>query len=642
MRYLKANKRTELPSHFAALYAATDSEPPEPPSNVIHHPLRQWYAMSWRQERDHCNRVHTATGTEPASCWEWLFRELSPYRPLWVWTHDAPRVLLALQFFRQWKHGNLSLWEPAWRFAERSAQASKAKRRHGLIADSDPPTIVHAWHKSGRQIVIVDTLNWYRESLEVAAQAAGSVTLSMPTSATSAAVWHLYARTQCEAIAAVGRSIYAMVREKDLGCMKYTLPGQAMQHYRHSFMSRKIVLHDEPTVKLLERAAYVGGRIDPFYVGEVIAASDIRALPPTGRKKKPYSRPIGPVYHLDVSNLYPHCMRAHEFPRRLLAYHPTGLPEREWTDARLRCSIAQVLLDSPDEVWPVRGADETLYVKGKIKTTLAGPELVYAKMLGCLHTIEAIATYELADLFSSFVAYWWEERQKPRPPERAVEAQIAKDFLLSFYGKWGEKLHCWQTVTDEQPRQPWGVYFDRDPKTGEYRMCRALIDTLQVRQEPGEAPNAFPAIAAFVTSHARRQMQELRKVAGLRDCYYQGTDSLFVSPQGLCRLQAAGHVKAATLGKLRIVERLNAFTSWGCHDYEKGSTIVRGGISKEVTTAPDGAILQVNHCKLRSALAGVPPDVPLSLTAPIPERQPYTRGKVGRDGWVTPFERNDW
>lgn len=640
--FLKRNKRTELPTHFAAVYAACDTIPDPAKPNILRHPLRYWHAAVWRQERQGPSRLQSISGLQPATFWEWLIRHLSPYRPLWLWTHDAPRHLLALRFFDHMRPGCFSLLEPDWRVAARTKPPLAPRPRHGLIADSDPPTILHVWHETGAQLIILDTLNWYRFSLPELAASLNVNAIPEPIHTSADVHWCRYAQAQTGLIQTIARDVHTFVKEKDLGCMKYTLPGQAMQHYRHAFLAVGIKPSDIDSVRTLERAAYVGGRIDPFYVGKVYTQEESEPWAKNKRKRRPFPFPIGPVYHLDVSNLYPHVMATQRFPCRLEMFRGCELPESQWHSNRLQASVAQVLLDSPDHEWPVRTETETLYCTGRIRTFLAGPDLLLAKMLGVLRGIEAIATYALADLFSEYVHHWWALRQAAKAGGNPVHSQIAKDFLLSFYGKWGERRHAWDTVDNVPARQRWGVYFDRDPVTREYRMCRAIGGTLQVKGDPGEAPHAFPAIAAFVTSYARRHMESLRECAGLRDCYYQGTDSLFVSSVGYTRLQAAGHCADSVLGKLRLVERLESMHTWGCHDYEKDGTIVRGGISKETVRLANGVVEQVSHAKLKSALCTEPPECPLSLTNPIPDRQPYTRGKVGKDGWVTPLKRNDW
>lgn len=352
--------------------------------------------------------------------------------------------------------------------------------------------------------------------------------------------------------------------------------------------------------------------------------------------------PIGPVHRLDVSGLYPYVMQRFLFPRRRVDYRETLVPGDHYDLDVLARSLAEVQLDSATDCYPVRTKAGTVYAAGHVETVLAGPELVQAAAKGHLRRVGMITSYELADLFSEYVAEWWNRRLDAEATGDLVLANLAKAFLVSLPGKFGQMTPEWETMAGESPTQPWGVYVDRDPADAKPRWCRAIGNVLQVRRKDKERADNFPAVSAWVTSHGRLLMNQLRHQAGAREVYYQGVDSLHVSTRGLSRLMKAGTMHARELGKLRVEESTPWAVYWGCNDYETASRRVAAGVGRVIVRSPDGLPYQERFRSLRSLLRNQPPDgVPLDMQ-PVPVREPYARGVIGVDGWVLPILRKDW
>jgi hypothetical protein len=132
-------------------------------------------------------------------------------------------------------------------------------------------------------------------------------------------------------------------------------------------------------------------------------------------------------------------------------------------------------------------------------------------------------------------------------------------------------------------------------------------------------------------------MRQLREIAGERQVYYQGIDSLYVSDCGLERLQAAGEIDRASLGKLRLEGSADsaAFMGWGL--YRFGNRWVRTSIGRGAIECVPGEFEQQNFQRLESALAEQPIDgVAVSLVKrTLAASSPV--GVIGQDGWVKPL-----
>jgi DNA polymerase type B, organellar and viral len=402
------------------------------------------------------------------------------------------------------------------------------------------------------------------------------------------------------------------------------------------------VCHDVECIRSLERESYHGGMCEPFYVGEI--GTDVDYFRGRDRRKGKGRRtsPPGPVHCLDVAGLYPSVMRQRLYPFKLVGYRSAGLAQEKWGVDTLGSAIARVKLDTADVTYPVRVGQEVLYCTGRIRTVLAGPELVEAQLRGHLVEVEEIATYLMAELFTQYVDYWWAQRCQAEDRGDVVAASLAKLFLVSLYGKFGERSKPWEIDLDHKAPQDWGIYLRRSPETAQWQVCRAVAGVQQVRQPPGELATTFPAVSAFVTAYGRRLMRSYREASGPRQAYYQAMDALYVSEAGLSACRAAGLVATRTLGLLRLKGTADTMKIYGVHDYTFGDTIVRGGVSKTARIGPDGREVQDHFYGLRHTLAQDAPVGPIQETRAVSDREKYTRGKVARDGWVSPLVRRDF
>jgi len=580
-RYLPGNAGCEGPREIICIDTETTRTPRLEDDTWSDEQLRLGVARSLRYEggKATCQKVFAFNNCD--QFWSWLARRVAGRSVNWVFAHGMGFDLRALGWGLEVDSRRLRLQSLPRESLAKDGTPRTIPPRQGMLVLDSPPTIVDSWFPGGAHLRFVDTRNWWNCSLASLGEELGLAKLPMPDPWESDETWLEYCHRDCEIVERAVLSLLAWHKEFDLGVFKPTAPGQAFQVYKHRFNSHKIVLHDVAPVKKLERDAYYAGRLACFYSGIVDDDRPGWAGNPADGFDEHAPRPTGVVYHLDVTGLFPSVMRYNLYPKRLLEWAETGTILQGTSSHTMARSIACVSLSKCSASLPQRMEGRVNFCTGDFQTTLAGPELAAALTSSAQVTIESAAVYEVAELFTAYVDFFWQLRYMAKLAGREVEAGLCKLFLNSLYGKFAQRSNEWETVKDRVPPEAWHLWCEVDREFREVVEYRSIGETVQRRRDRGEHAESFTAISAFVTSYARLRMDALRSIAGWHNVYYQGVDSLYVSKMGLDRLQAAGEVDDCTLGKLRLIgeSRKTHFRGNGyyCFDGQWVRTSIRRG-----------------------------------------------------------------
>ena len=182
--------------------------------------------------------------------------------------------------------------------------------------------------KSKLKIMILSTTNYYDCSLKELGRMIGLEKMDIDFEGCSLKQLKTYCYRDTEIVMHGVWYFMHFVRDNDLGSMAITKSSQAFKAYRTRFMRRKIFLHSEDRSFAVERAAYMGGRTEAFYIGAV---------------------PGHDFIILDVNRMYPYVMSKYKYPAKLVC-----LMDGENIESYLRwlgsySMIAEVDLDTRSE-----------------------------------------------------------------------------------------------------------------------------------------------------------------------------------------------------------------------------------------------------------------------------------------------------
>ena len=517
------------------------------------------HVLAYRREANIRTRIIDQPIKSVDAFWKLIINRLDPKRPLWCFAHN---IIFDLTILDCWQRAD----------------------EYGIEIDmpvlDDPPVIICCSHERGK-VNFIDTFNYWKCSVSDIGVSLGTPKLKLPKSPELSPKWLAYCRQDVHIL---GRAIDQLIRwlsDNDLGPLSYTIASIALNTYKHRFMpTNTIHIHDNDQLLSLERRAYHGGLTHSYFLGAV----------------------SGPIYKLDVNSLYPSVM-LNNYP-----VQPISSPHVSTKRELLRAmhdhgAVAECVIDTNDHPYPVHDGHRLLEAVGHYRTVLCGQELYDALENDHVYSLGRVQLYELADIFSKYVNYFWTKRLEYKAANNGVGSMFCKYLLNSLYGKFGQRSTIWvdlnyDMLTSLYQQQGLEIPSDYDNENclpdfsfginhwqplnyPEPLTLRFINGSLQIKQVQGDHHESSPIIAAYVTSYARSQMRGLRQISGEKNSFYTDTDSLFVNQRGFDNLQRKKQISSDRLGKLKLEEILTKLTIFGPKDYVTNNARVIKGIRKD-------------------------------------------------------------
>ncbi len=613
-RYLRNNKATSQPSNLVFVDTETLGKPEPDRLWSEQHSLRLGVAISLRYESDTVTRrkVHHFKTTD--EFWSIVRGRLRKRTPLWIIAHNVGFDMTILGFWQLLADGKYKIGsEPT---GKEDKNGKPILRNLGFLCVDDPPTIVTASHHQGLgKITIVDSMNYWPTSLKKIGQSVGCEKTEMPDIEAPDAEWFAYCEQDVRVVETAFVKLMTWVKSEDLGNFKYTAPGQSFAAFRHRFKKDAVCLHQNEHVKTLERDSYLGGRLELFFRGEV----------------------KDQVFGLDVKSMYPFVMRERTFPAQLIAHWKTHGPSACDPNSLDRRYAAEVVIDSPDETYPIRTLQGMVFARGRFHTALCGLELERAATHGHIASVGRWACYRLKPLFRGFVDHFFSRRQEYAASGESLAADLCKLMLNSLYGKFGQLTAEWQD--DHQHDGPggfekWVVANTEDRGFTDWRLVGKLVQHKAAREEHKQS---FPAVAAWVTAAAREYLLELIKIAGWKNLLYCVTDALYVTEAGKSNLTSADLVSGDTLGSLAVECQGRNSRFEALHHFHVGQKQKFGSRKSKALEFPDGDVEEVKFEGLASVLSREQTNSVRVYKQVKRFSKEYKRGNTLADGRVVPF-----
>jgi len=614
-RYMRGNKSTAIPQQLIFLDCEARQKPTGGDDKEHLQKLRLGVAIFIRYENGRRTRRKVKRFKHAKVFWNWVESFLSPKKSVWLVAHNLPYDLAVSRFFERVEAGDYDF--DVGRFVPDPLKNTNDtnKKRDGFICFEDPPTVLSLRHRRGGTLVAVDTLNYWRMSLKSLGKGVGIEKGDFPGFDGPDDELFDYCENDARIIEESVCSLIEWWKRNNYGMFRFTSPSLAMAAYRHRFLDpKKILFHDEPGVKDLERDSYTGGETEVYRYGNVQS----------------------PVIQVDVTSLYPFVMRDNFFPGRLLDWSGRGRPQTPPAKYPRKAMIGRVRL-ATQSTYPLRYKGSTLHVSGDFTTTLAGPELYRAAQTGDIVEWESWAFYRLFDLFSEYVDHFWELRRKYQKDGDKMGSTFVKLLLNSLYGKFGQLSPPWEFNENVRPLKRWGRWSAHSHRSGDSQTYLALNNKVFQAADRHPAEKSFHAIASFVTAYAREHMRRLREIAGDGEYYYQATDSLCLSPIGFDRLQAAGQVAEGELGKLKCEWRSDNGVFLGNNWYSLDDKIVRGGRKKDAVAIDGSEWIETHFQGFNQLLESVENGGVVVKQIVKRRRQEFVRGVVLPSGRVRPY-----
>lgn len=414
----------------------------------------------------------------------------------------------------------------------------------------------------------------------------------------------------------------SLITEHDLGSWSVTAASQGWHAYRRTSMNHRIVVHTDSQSRTLERDSYYGGRCECMAIGR----------PDADR-----------VYQLDVNSMYVAVSNNLHVPVEYIG-QVNGC---EYNGSTKHGCISTVRLTATEPLYPrrVRTIDgkhgefglepgAVVYPTGRIITVLPGPELDMAIRRGDVQEVIHSAVYRTAPIFYVWNRFIWSIYKRLSAKNPPLIRRTVKAIMLGLYGRFGSRLHTWQTVKDRPPGPAWDWYYRYLDGIQGPVPHRVIAGVVQRYTGVSDSADTLPAVSAWITSAARVRLLEILGITGRNNVYYYDTDSVWTNKTGYDNLVAANQVDQTELGKLKLLGIHESVEFRGIKQYTIFDGAERDSVDDKIA---DGIAPNI---KYSLAARQMPTAVVVHNDSRRAEK--YRHGTVLANGSVEPLTVRDW
>ncbi len=480
--------------------------------------------------------------------WTEEWKEFREARELWAWVCGKARKESTLYILAHNIHYDLAV-SGGYRYLEEEGWDVEIPYAKGKV-------YIMKARKEKKKLIFLSTTNFFPTSVKEIGELIGKPKLSVDFDRCNMDELSRYCRRDVEIIRDAMLEYMEFVRENNFGEFAPTLSGQAWKAYRHKGMKTKIWVHGNEEALQMEREAFYGGRNECFYIGQVQEDE---------------------VYELDINSAYAYSMMVHEFPTNLVRCESNIPVSRIRKLLERYLVIADVLILTREPAYPLRFDGKVIYPVGAFRTVLATPELERALRCDDIVKIFRVAVYEKGRIFEGFIHEMIEMRKKYEAEGNLIYADIAKKMANSLYGKFAEQRFQWKLL-GENEKEKWSYEEGWDEVHQERFRLVFWGKKVWLGTEPTLAPDAFPAIAAHITSYLRSLLWSYILLAGKENVIYCDTDSLIVNRTGKERLSR--FLNDTEEGRLKVRKILRGLEIWGKKELLAENEVRLKGIPK--------------------------------------------------------------
>ncbi len=474
-------------------------------------------------------------------------------------------------------------------------------------------TYILVIRKGRKTIKILSTTNFWTSSARQLGQMVGYHKAAPDFATVKPGTLMCYCFRDTEIVLESIKKYLQFIDVNDLGSFRASRASQSYAAFRHRFMTHKIMHHDDDVVRELETAAYMGGRTEAFYIGEL---------------------QNGPFVCYDVNSMYPYIMQNYGMPTQAIDYY-AGLSRLDADDlSREYCVVSKVRVNTDEPVYAVKHDNKTVFPVGNFVCYLTTASLRYAIENCHVKRIYKIAIYKKEIIFDKYIDFFYAIRERAKQEGNPVWNKASKLFMNSLYGKFGQRRPIIELDEEiESDKYERNEIWDHETKTSYIETTMMNRRILQYGSEP--CKGTVIAIPAHITDYARLLLWGIMRNVGLDSVLYCDTDSIFLRERDVQKIKHPIH--QTTLGALSLKWRSNTLRLNGCKDYSTDSEIVLKGIPPKSPEIAPGIYSVMQWPKQSTHLHDRQNRFYVNRTVEKKARSEYSKGIVLPDGTVKPF-----
>lgn len=298
---------------------------------------------------------------------------------------------------------------------------------------------------------------------------------------------------------------------KKLGTIGYGIASTSYNIWRTSFMTEKIWLHKNICLSRIERLSYFGGRTESFKLGF-------------------YKN----VHGIDINSQYPYQMLKALPVRYIKSLRAFNEKEQEilkrkfleLKDKYLMVCEVEVKSTLKIPIVPLKYKGKLMFVKGKINTVLAQPEIELCLQMGEDVIFKGIHIYKKGYPFKKFAQEFYNSKQENKKLGNLSLEQFYKIILNACYGKTSEREI--EEIQKNCDKNFIGKIIEViNNKEYHFNCLSGIMKASKFLNN--DSKNAFCVIGSFITSYARSYLYEGIYKIGFENVLYCDTDSIYTN-----------------------------------------------------------------------------------------------------------------
>ena len=462
-------------------------------------------------------------------------------------------------------------------------------------------------------IKIVSTTNYFAESLDRMGEAFGIRKSVVNFQSSSFDEVKEYCRQDVRILIETMKYWFEFIKLHNCGSFGMTRAAQAFKAYRHRFMPQGLCIHENAEVIDLERQAYMGGRTEAFYLGNVKADK---------------------IFCYDVNSMYPSIMRNNDFPFQLIDYikYPYLYQLPFLVDKF--AVVAEICVDTDESCYAVRYENKLIFPVGIFKCFVTTEGLKYAIDHGHLKQCYQVSVYRKMNLFKEYVDYFYKLKVDAKKSGDKPTEKMVKIFLNSLYGKFGQKKREQIIDTDNTGTEYFRID-NLDIDTGKWSTETHMFGSILREGDEINGDNSLVAIAAHITECARFKLHRAIKQLPNQSVLYVDTDSLYLANvKGVDRLK---NIDQHELGAWGLEKTVGKMTIYGCKDYVADDDVKIKGVPKTAKEIKPGVFEYTQFLGQASHMRAGEVERFITKRTVKTNKREYTKGTVLKSGYVKPF-----
>lgn len=343
----------------------------------------------------------------------------------------------------------------------------------------------------------------------------------------------------------------------DLGNWQLTGAGQSWATFRHRFMDRRLLVHNDEAALAAERRAMWTGRCEAYWHGEI------------GYQV---------VHEWDLTLAYARIAQQTNVPVRLVGPMPDDYDWRARLGSERTAILVECTVTTEVPVVPAESDGRILWPVGEFKTTLWDVEISAAIDAGSTVTVHKGWIYHKAPALQKWADWVIAQLDNLKDMEDHWKYIVLKHWARALIGRFAMTYTKWEEYA-YAPTSAVRAHSVYDSDTGETFRTVQIGRTMWRDVGTREWGESMPMVTGYIQAACRVRLWQICAEAPAGSVIYADTDSVLVTDQHSAALAAvsAGHPEWG----LRLKRSWQGFAVWGPRQIRTGPSVRIAGVSRK-------------------------------------------------------------